>query len=729
MNRLTKKIVFIKQILLYACIFSLLILKTSAQTQLPDTLVFGSDANFPPFEYIAEEGYPTGFNIDIIKAIAQKEGFNIKIKLGVWSDIKREFEEAGTIHISDMFYTKERDSIVDYAIPHMVTYDEIYIRKGTKGIYTLEDLAGKRVAVLNASTIQEFLSENYPSIKLVPSKDEPYALRLLIEKKVDAALLSHIIDKESIKEYTDSVIIVGKVFPREYSFVVKEGNQLLLNKINRGIIQLKESGEFDRIYKRWFPLTISSWFYKNRYIIALIVFASISTVLFFIILLQNLVKHRTKELEFYNSRLKLISSLNVARIGKQSAIEQTYEMIQKFKSAFNIDSVVVRVLENNKLKVFTKYNLTDEIPEEIDIKNYAVNDILVLKNPISFTKKQLKEKGITPTGYSIDDLKFENFAIIPLLADERVIGTLEVCSKNPKWHFTTIDLEHLQIVAGHIAISIENIRLFEENEKQKERLLEQIAVREKIEKEIKELNQQLEQRILERTAELQQANRELEEFAYSISHDLKAPLRSILGFSEIIANRYKDSLNSEALKYFNYIIVASNNMTNLINDLLRFARLSKNEIMKQKIDLNIVIETVLKDLETDIKKKNAQIVVENNLHAVNADTSLLKQIFLNLIINAITYNREGEAPIVTISAKEEVDSIIISINDNGVGIPTEYHEKIFNIFQRLHSQSEFPGTGIGLAIVKKAVAKLGGKIWLESEVGKGTTFYISFPKV
>jgi len=244
------------------------------------------------------------------------------------------------------------------------------------------------------------------------------------------------------------------------------------------------------------------------------------------------------------------------------------------------------------------------------------------------------------------------------------------------------------------------------------------------EEEIQTLNRNLELRVHQRTVELKEANKELEDFVYSVSHDLRAPLRSISGFAEIIDRRHKASLNEEGRHYFDNIVIASKQMGNLIDDLLQFSRLGRQSIKMEPVPLDDVLKAAMETLSGQIKETNARINVPQQLPVFQGDVTLATHIFINLLENAVKYRNPNESPIIDVSIDIQNPYIVVSIADNGIGIASEYFEKIFNIFQRLHSQADYPGTGIGLAAVKKAVQIMGGQVWVESEPGKGSVFKI-----
>ncbi|MEO9474412.1 MAG: PAS domain S-box protein [Cyclobacteriaceae bacterium] len=234
----------------------------------------------------------------------------------------------------------------------------------------------------------------------------------------------------------------------------------------------------------------------------------------------------------------------------------------------------------------------------------------------------------------------------------------------------------------------------------------------------------LEETVLQRTKQLQNVNQELESFAYSVSHDLRAPLRAINGFASALEDEFYNQLPDNAKHYLGRISSNSNRMGILIDDLLNFSRLSRLKTNFKSFDLNDRIDAIVRQIDIP----NTCKISRKNLGEIYGDKSLLEQVFQNLISNAVKYSLGREEQLISIEQLEKDNNYVISISDNGVGFNMEYYNKLFEMFQRLHSSSEFEGTGVGLALCKKIIDRHDGEIWAESEINKGSTFYISLPK-
>jgi len=237
----------------------------------------------------------------------------------------------------------------------------------------------------------------------------------------------------------------------------------------------------------------------------------------------------------------------------------------------------------------------------------------------------------------------------------------------------------------------------------------------------------LERRVKERTVELETANKELEAFSYSVSHDLRAPLRHIEGYADLLAQNLSSTVSPEARRLLRIVIDSAQRMDELIEGLLRFSRLGRQALTRQPIDISSLVREVLAELNKDQGDHKVEIKV-GNLPACVGDAPLVKQVFVNLLSNAFKFTRQKEPAIIEIGSEQREGERAYLIRDNGAGFDMTYADKLFGVFQRLHRDSEFEGTGVGLSIVQRIIERHGGRIWAEAEVDKGATFCFTLPQ-
>ena len=296
----------------------------------------------------------------------------------------------------------------------------------------------------------------------------------------------------------------------------------------------------------------------------------------------------------------------------------------------------------------------------------------------------------------------ERFICFPLATQNGLLGVLQVWLTNPK----AITPEQLQIaweVSDQVAIALQQAQLSQK---------------------VQRYNTELEQRVTERTAQLQEVNQELEAFTYTISHDLRAPLRALQGFATALSEDYSDCLDTLGLDYAQRLIAAAKNMEQLIQDLLAYSRLSRTDLRLHTVHLSSVVAEAIEQLKAEIQERGAHITVEEPLPAIHGNSTVVIQAIANLISNAIKFVAPGVQPMVRVWCEDREVLVRLWVEDNGIGIQPEHHERIFRVFERLHSNEVYPGTGIGLAIVRKAIERIGGRVEVESCIGQGSSFRI-----
>ncbi len=305
---------------------------------------------------------------------------------------------------------------------------------------------------------------------------------------------------------------------------------------------------------------------------------------------------------------------------------------------------------------------------------------------------------------------------LPSVGTLLVFGWLELIGKKAGWYSSEFGASLFVIIAVTVLTVLmwRNARSLDRTD----------AQREYAEAEKDRLNAELEQRVAERTAELVAANSELASFSYSVSHDLRAPLRSIDSFANIVLREYGENLPAEAQHCLSRVCANVQRMNQLIDDLLKLSRFARQPISRITVPIEALVRDCLEQLHADQGERLIEYKI-GNLRECQADPSLLRTVFLNLLGNALKYTRSRERAVIEVGVHEDGAENIFYVKDNGVGFDMKYADRMFGVFQRLHGEDEYEGNGVGLAIVQRVVHRHGGRVWAESETGHGATFYFT----
>ena len=405
-------------------------------------------------------------------------------------------------------------------------------------------------------------------------------------------------------------------------------------------------------------------------------------------------------------------NVGLAEIGRIiSSSLQIDEVFERFaeqvRKLIAHDRIAIKLVDLEERRVNNAYIFGVDIPD----RQRGDNTLL----PGGYEAEMIRTKtGLIIQGLSLEDITerypdlvhpvqagLHSHLAVPLISNDQVIGMLQLRSTQPK-AYTEQDLDLLERIGAQIAGAIAASQLYAQIKQAEESLKQQAN-------------------------ELTRSNTELEQFAYVASHDLQEPLRMVKSYVQFLAKDYQGKLDADADRYINYVVDGADRMQVLIDDLLAFSRVGSQGKPFEPTNCADVLEQVLVDLKTVIEESGGRITWEN-LPTVMADNTQLTQLLRNLVSNGIKYRGEA-SPQVHVSVENEGNEWRFSVRDNGIGIAPNHYKRIFLMFQRLHHRSEYPGTGIGLAICQKIVERHGGRIWVESELGKGSNFYFTLPVI
>lgn len=647
------------------------------------TVRVGLYENEPKAFSAESDGEPAGIFVDLLKEIAVQEDWQLVWVPGTWEEGLQGLRKGRIDLMPDVAYSTERDASFDFhTTPVVDSWSYVYAAPGVR-VDRISQLIGKRVAVLRDSIQETVLTQMVAGfrydIEIVPADSLQEAFRMAAEGEVDAAVANHLFgDYFYLQEGLSKTPIVFNAVPLFYAAANGE-NHDLLQAIDRHLdAWIAEPGSvyyrtLDRYTTKDKPGGIPSWALWTLGI---------------------------------GAALLGITSALVALLRWQVAIKTRY--LKTANEALASAEEMLRLA-------------TDAAQEGIFDWNPKTGEM-------TWTPNSFAMFGFEPDEFPIN---FETWSALLHPDDRERVIAVELERLDTGDHSFQIEYRMKTKAGDWLWVASRGKAVTLDREGNAERVVGtnmDINSRKSAEEEVLRLNAELEARVAERTDRLAVANKDLESFSYSVSHDLRAPLRAISGFSQILARRHRADLNEEGTHYLDNIVQASERMGMLIEDLLTYSRLGRQAVRSEPVSLGDLVALLATDLASRIEETGGSLTIPSDLPTIDGDSTLLTQILTNLLDNALTYRRPHVEPEVSLGWYEEEGDVVLTVADNGIGIPADYQDKVFNVFQRLHSDDEYPGTGIGLANVKKCVDMLSGAVWLESAEGTGTTFFVRLPK-
>jgi signal transduction histidine kinase/ABC-type amino acid transport substrate-binding protein len=682
-----------------------------------------AEPDYPPFSFVDARGNPAGLSIDLFKAAAQAVNIEYDINIGVWDLIMKDLAEGRIDALPFVGRTPEREPYLDFTMPYLSLHGDIFVRKRSNDIESLADLKDKKVAVMRGDNAEEFVRRDSVSKFIFTTNTYKEAYTSLSRGEYDAVITQRITGLRLINELglknVEPLNIYMPGFRQDFCFAVTEGNDTLRRRLNEGLSVIIASGTYDEIHKKWLGdvtgKRVDGWevFRKSlAYTIPLLILILFIAVL----VLRRRVAVRTSNLqhEMENHR---ITAENLRKqnmmLNEMEKISLTggweYDLVE---DNFNWTDGVYRIYgvsredfqTSNYLKNKSFYHPDDQAVLDKAFKR-LIEEGIPYALELRFRSEDQVDKWVRTSGH----LELKDGNII------RVYGNIMDVSRQKE-----IELELLQLKANLESEVSQRTGELEEKMKKLDRSEKALLYM------VEDLND-LTGQLKDESRKLLASNKELEAFSYSVSHDLRAPLRAINGFSSFLIDDFKEVLGAEGNRMLSVIRQNAEKMDDLITKLLALSRLSRSAVNALELDMESLIRSVFEDYATDEQKADFTIEI-NEMPMARCDHTLFRQVWENLIGNALKYSARSEQKKLEFGGSNSGDEVVFYIRDHGAGFDPAYVDKIFGMFQRLHHENEFEGTGVGLAIVQRIIHRHGGRIWAEGFPGKGAAFYFSLPK-
>lgn len=677
------------------------------------------DPEFRPIEYFDDNGQYQGAAADHIRLLEQKLGIHFAIvRLKNWDQVIDAFKRHEIDALGAVAATPARRKYMLFTTPLVEIPGGIFVRTGfPRRSLTLNALKGLKVAVVSNYMAHDYLRTERPEIDLDVVPDVATGLSR-VSLGVDDAYIENMANASYYLQKTGitNLRLAGYTsFTYQWGVGIRNDWPELQSILNKGVAAIT-ADERQAIISRWIFAEKQSWRPSRAFIIS----AAASTIMLILLAgalwnqsLRRTVRSRTASLQ---RELEERTRIETALRAEKEAAQGYLDVAGVILLVLNVDGTV-RLINRKGCEIL---GYTED--QILGHDWFATCLPLRLRDEFRTLFHGVVTKEISPP-QSVEN------PILTRAGDERLI----------RWHNSALHDDRGVITAllssgediteqrqAEQAITTLNAELEERVAQRTAELSREIGERNAMEEQVRQLNSDLERRVRERTADLQASNRELEAFCYTISHDLRAPLRAIDGAVGILREDFPAALDSEEEKLLEGLSRNTRRMAALIDDLLEFSRLSRSEVQKSPIDMSALAAEVYHELTATVGDRRISCTIAPLLPTAGERT-MIRQVLVNLLANAIKFTAPREEALIEVGSRPGAGETTYFVRDNGVGFDMRYADKLFGVFSRLHRPQEFEGTGIGLAIVKRIVTKHGGQVWVESAVGEGATFYFSLP--